>query len=166
MKKPPGYTLIEILIVLFIMSIVAGAALLSIGHNKNKQLETVQNELAERLNLAEEEAMLKPAVLGLVLEPHGFYFVSYQKPKKNKPASWIPVQDAALSRYTFSDQIELSLLGPHKEDQEDAMPNQPQIIISPNGELTPFTLHIGMAGVDARYAMIGEADGSIEEQNL
>jgi general secretion pathway protein H len=74
-----GFTLIEILIVIVIISIVGGAALLTISNNKNKQLQTAAHQLAATLLVAEEEAMLRPATLGLAFTPSTFQFYQYIK---------------------------------------------------------------------------------------
>ena len=51
-----GFTLLELLVVLVIISIVASMAMLTIGHNQNKEMETFTKELTQTLTLAEEQA--------------------------------------------------------------------------------------------------------------
>src|SRR5258708_39791946 len=80
-----GFTLIEILIVIVIISIVSGIAALTISRNQQKQYEYLANSLAHLITLAEEEAMLRPATLGLAFTPNSFQFFEYHnKIDKNK----------------------------------------------------------------------------------
>ena len=73
-KTKAAYTLIEILIVLFIISIVTGVAILHVRYNENKQIETFANRFVGLVRLAEEQAMLQPAVLGLSIRYNRFQF--------------------------------------------------------------------------------------------
>jgi len=77
-----GFTLIEILVVILIISIVTSVALLSISRNENRQLETFTKDLVQTLTLAQEQAMLQPAVLGLAIERHTYQFAARPKTRK------------------------------------------------------------------------------------
>jgi general secretion pathway protein H len=64
-NKSAGFTLIEILIVMVIISIVGAASLLSISRNKNSQMENFARQLTNLITLAQQQAMLQPAVIGM-----------------------------------------------------------------------------------------------------
>jgi general secretion pathway protein H len=160
-KKQRGYTLIEILVVLFIISIVTSVALLSIGRNQNKQVEAVANELAQMLSLAEEQAMLQPAVLGLAVNEHRFGFYSLQPVTEKKKDQWLALKDNVLGAHTVPDNIALSITA---QGQQEVAPNTPQIIISTNGDITPFSIYIGKKGEKPLYVVSAAADGSISKQ--
>ncbi|TAK75190.1 MAG: type II secretion system protein GspH [Gammaproteobacteria bacterium] len=136
-----GYTLIEILIVLFITSIVTSVALLSLHRNENKQVESLANELTQMLTLAEEQAMLQPSVLGLTIGADRFQFTRLQKDR------WVPVEEHAIP-----EGMQLRLEG--------------EVIISMNGDITPFTLYVGKKGEKPRYAVRGDVDGTITSKAL
>lgn len=159
-----GYTLIEILIVLFIISIVATTALLSIGHNKNKAIESFANQLTQILTLAEEQAILQPTVLGMYVDEESFRFSSLQQEAKTQKNSWIPLQDTILGKHKIPGGIVVSV----KVDGQsiDLEKKNPQIIISTNGEATPFTIYVGKPGEKPLYEIRGEADGSINNKVL
>ncbi|HLB41281.1 MAG TPA: type II secretion system minor pseudopilin GspH [Gammaproteobacteria bacterium] len=160
MHKQKGYTLVEILIVLFIISLVTSIALLSIRFNENKQFELFANKIAELIRLAEEQAMLQSSVLGVLVDHHGFQF-SYLQLKTNGQQQWLTIQDTVLHQEKIPDKMQITLKIKNnriilKEDKET-----PQIIISTNGDVTPFTIFLGKKGSNPRYAIIGEADGAI-----
>jgi general secretion pathway protein H len=160
-----GFTLIELLVVIFIISIVTSVALLSIGRNENRQLESFANELAQRVTLAEEQAMLQPAVLGLRVDEFSYQFVTYNPSSGEKKPTWIPVQDKILGgQYLIPRDIELGVEvgGKHlaTSDEEDTI-KHPQVVISTNGDLTPFTIYVGKKGKSPRYIIRGEADGNV-----
>src|SRR5579885_1593659 len=103
MTSHHGYTLIEILIVIFIMSIAASVALLSIQHNENKQMEAIANELNQMVTLAEEQAMLQPKILGLSVKANTFQFTSLESTEEGKKYTWVPLHDTVLGKHTVPD---------------------------------------------------------------
>lgn len=147
-----GYTLIEILVVLFIIGIVSGATLLTISHSHHKAVETFANQLTQTITLAEEQAMLQPAVLGVSIQENTLRFSVLKTTAKQ--TKWLPLNDAILQQAIPND-LALSFHG------ETDKKNSPQIIISTNGDLTPFVLYVGMKGEKPRYMIKGDANGNI-----
>lgn len=172
--RQSGFTLVEILVVLFIISIVTSVALLSIRQNENKQMETFANELAQTLMLAEEQAMLQPTVLGLSLGEHSFQFSTYTTASttastSEKKSNWLPMEDKVLGMHSIPHNIHVGVeVGNRSKETstEEKEKNIPQIIISTNGDLTPFVIYVGKKGEKPRYAVRGEADGSITSKAL
>ena len=153
-----GYTLIEILVVLFIISIVTSVALLSLGRNENERVETFANELVQTMKAAEEIAMLQPMVLGMSLDQHSLRFTQFTLAGKEGKINWVPLQDKILAKTSIPSGIQAVV----KMERQ----NVPQIVISTNGDVTPFTIYIGKAGEKPRYAVIGEANGEIYSKAL
>lgn len=165
-KTMRGYTLIEILIVLFIISIVTSVALLSIGRNENKRVATFANELMQTLTLAEEQAILQPIVLGLSLQRQSLQFKTFEA-VNDKKKTWVALNDAILTKLRIPTdiQVDIEINGQHISSSESDN-KTPQIIISTNGDVTPFTIYVGKKGEHPRYAVIGEADGNIINKAL
>jgi general secretion pathway protein H len=163
--KSAGFTLIEILVVLFIISIVTSVALLSISRNENKQMETFANELTQIMTLAEEQAMLQPTVLGLSLSEHSFQFASLQSAAGGKKNIWSPLQDSILGKHNIPSNIQINVIVGNAK-AEKAEVDIPQIIISSNGDITPFTIYVGKKGEKPRYAIIGDEDGNVTSKLL
>ncbi len=162
--KADGYTLIEILVVLFIISIVTSIALLSIGRNENKHLESFANDLSQMLTLAEEQAMLQPAVLGLSLRDNQLAFYSYQPAVGDKKSSWLAVEEKSLAKRSIPDDIQVGV--ETGAESSSANSTGPQIFISTNGDITPFKIYVGKQGEKPRYMIKGDADGNITNKVL
>ena len=121
LNEQRGFTLIEILIVIVIISIVSSVALLTMNHNDNRRIESFANELVQTMTLAEEQAMLQPSVLGLSFNVSSYDFASYQPPQGDKKHSWIPLEDRLLGRHAIPDDLELNveILSHKDEDKEN-----------------------------------------------
>lgn len=167
--RSQGYTLIEILIVLFIVSIVTSIAFITIGGNENRRLESFANELTQILTLAEEQAMLQPSVLGLSFNEQALQFASYEI-QEEKKKGWVPLTDKLLGHHRIPKGVELAIhVGDKRTSSMDAKKdaeNNPQIIISTNGDVTPFTIYVGKSGEKPRYIIKGHADGSVTHKLL
>lgn len=167
-----GFTLIEVLIVLLIISIVTSVALLTVSHNKNKQLESFANELAQLMTLAKEQAILQPAVLGLSLKENTFQFVVYKSSSDDKKQAWVTLDDKLLGVHTipsdFQVNVEVSGMSatPSDHTDDEASNNTPQVVISTNGGMTPFTIYVGKKGQKPRYAIRGDIDGNVTSKLL
>lgn len=151
MTSQQGFTLIEILVVIFIISIVTSVALLTISHNDNRQLESFTRELMQSLTLAEEKAMLEPAVLGVTLDKQSWQFSSFQPAAGKNKAAWLDAQHLVI---------------PSNIDVSIDSKAIPQIVISTNGDITPFTIYIARKGKAPRYAITGDANGNISSRLL
>ena len=162
-----GYTLIEILIVIFIVSIVTTVALLAIGRNENKRLESFANDLTQLISLAEEEAMLQPAVLGLIVNGQALQFVQLRTDEEKKKNSWVLTQNKILAKQNIPDGIQIDLnIGNDRIALSEDETQTPQIIISTNGEITPFAIYVSQKNKKPRYVVRGEVDGSVENEAL
>ena len=150
-----GFTLIEILIVIVIISIVSGIALLTLSRNQQKQYEYLANSLAHLITLAEEEAMLRPATIGLAFTSSSFQFLTYQNTPKTH---WQALAESPFGLHRFSPTMQLTVKA---QDKPVALDGQPHIIISASGDITPFTIWIGKQDQLPSYQVIGHADGNV-----
>jgi general secretion pathway protein H len=142
-EKHRGFTLIELLIVMVIISVVGGVALLSISHNQNTRYDNLAKQITNLLSLAEEEAMLKPVVLGLGFTDTSFQFYEYDDSKANAKEKTNPWQPASSNE-----------LGLHR------IPDDVQLTVKIR-DIIPFTILIGKPGSEPRYQVVGLANGSL-----
>lgn len=148
-----GYTLIEILIVMVIMSIVATTAVLSIHRHQTRHIKALADEITNLINLGEEEALLRPAVLALTFSAQTFQFVKYD----TDTHSWQPLTQTSLNVHRLPGDVEISL----KINGKLVPPNSPQLIISSDGDVTPFVILLGKKGEEPIYQITSESNGAI-----
>lgn len=159
-----GYTLVEILVVLFILSVVAGAVLLSIRPTSSKEIENVAKEVSQILSLVEEEAILQQTVFGLDVNPPFLQF--YQllaNPKPSEKVKWARVaSDVSWAHYAIPPHLQIRIHLKYKPKEEEEEKKDPPIIFSTNGSITPFELFISSKKEDNPSAMItAREDGVI-----
>ncbi len=69
-------TLVEMLVVLAIIGVAAGAVALGLGSaDRGNAVEAEARQLAAKLRLAADEAMVRDAPLAFAHDPHGYAFV-------------------------------------------------------------------------------------------
>lgn len=163
-----GFTLIEVLIVVLIISIVTSVGVLTISRNTNKEVELFAKEFTQVIKMAEEQAMLQPAELGLVIKEETYQFVEMQKTKDGKASQWSPLDDNVLGVHAIPGHVEVRIAtqGSQSKDDNENAQKQPQIVISTNGGVTPFTIYVGKKGAKPRFVITGDADGTITTKPL
>jgi general secretion pathway protein H len=164
-----GYTLIEILIVMLIISIVGAVSLLTVSANKNSQLENFSKQLTNLITLAEQQAMLQPAVLGLLIQNQTLRFYQFQAaPDQYHKSAWVPLDDPVLRARKIPKNIEVQLTFPGSPDAapDAETTHNPQLIISTNGDLTPFIIYLGEKNSAPRYQIVGSDDGSLTNSEV
>jgi general secretion pathway protein H len=153
-KTIQGFTLVEILIVMLIISIVASVAALTITTNQNKNIENFTHQLVNIIQLSCEEAMLRPATLGLAFTSNTYQFYQFQK-------KWIPLTDKIYGKHSFSSSIKLSLKVQNKTVPLDG---KPYLIISTSGDISPFVILIGKQNHSPLFKITGETNGNIKSE--
>ena len=167
-EKSKGFTLIEILVVMLIISIVTTVALLSIRRNETKEMETLAKNISQMVTFAEEQAMLQSRVLGVAIQSQQLQFASLENSKDNKKTIWHALNDHSLGTYKVPNNVQMTISsGNSKTDiDNDAKELKPQIIISTNGDIIPFTIYLGIKGKKPQYAITGDADGYISTKHV
>jgi general secretion pathway protein H len=153
-----GFTLIEILMVIVIISILSGIALLRMTRNQQKQLGYFANSLSHSITLAEQEAMLQSVTLGLAFTATSFQFFHYQTKKK---CHWQALTDKIYGLHYLPDNTQITL---KIQNKIALLEGHPQIIIAMSGEVTPFTLLMGKKGQKPTYQIIGDENSKISSQ--
>ena len=178
-QRAHGFTLIEILVVLVIMSIIVTVAVISLGAlGKDPPAKLAASQLADLAGLAEEQAVMQGQEYGLLIEPHAYTFYIYDG------RTWAAAKDDNLfRRHELGDQVTLTLnldgapvtLAPPPAtvavaspaagtaaaaDGSDATP-KPQLLLLSSGELQPFEIIVSGADKDSgSYTVKGTlADG-------
>lgn len=151
--RQQGFTLLEILVVITLVGIMAGAAMLSVGGQQARQLKNEAQRLQLLLNQARDESELTQRTLGVKVEQHGYQFLEWQADKR----VWISIdtrpyqshqmaQSTHLEAQTESSDSAFSALQvqrPQVNDKRSAAGRhelKPQIIFSASGDHSVFSL--------------------------
>lgn len=175
-----GFTLLELIIVVFLMGLVAaGFVLMTTSSNQNHALEREAQRFAEILSMSTDLAIMEGHTLGIYIEPERYRFMIYQQQTPESPYRW-----QWLEKRRFNTDVELpesmtltltaeqgfwanladenvsSNFSTMNRDEfslhdKDAEPlPEPQIEVEPTGLLTPFSLRVAFEHGDDEHTYI------------
>ncbi len=157
-----GFTLIEILVVMFIVGLMFSLAVLSVG--EGGQAESVRRE-AERfralLVLAQERAVLEAREFSVSFTGDGYGFLVLEED------AWQSITDDDLFRdrklpegvsfeLTAND-LPVDLADPGDEEKGPT----PHVLVLSSGELTPFELRVYAGDGAIAYRIEGKVQGEV-----
>lgn len=133
-----GFTLVEILVVLFIVSIMTGMVVINLPRfTQTGDFDTEANRLKVVLEMLREEALIQANEYGLRPERRGYQFYIYNE----RQQVWELLLEQPFAARKLPAGVRLSVRVEGNELQfgeEDA----PPILILSSGEITPFELNI------------------------
>lgn len=146
-----GFTLIEILVVLVIISIVMTFVVASFGDfGQNREIVAEGKYLRQYIELAKQEAILDDVTLAVHIDSSGYEILRFKEPN-----SWQPIQSALFHHHPFKKRITIQL----------NTKNHTRLIIHPSGQISPFELHLGTTSEPNIITLSGKADGSLSVKN-
>jgi hypothetical protein len=106
--------------------------------------------------VAREQSILQMTVLGLKLNEHNYEFYQYNEQNSN----WIPlkIKDSFWDIYTIPYGIHMNVI---TGTDNSLSYSQPQIMLIPSGEMTPFLITIISQSTHRRLQVMGEPNGMI-----
>lgn len=140
-----GFTLLEVLVVLVIISVIVGFAVLSIDTGP-EELRREGNRVASLLELASEEAVMNGREGRMVLRHHGYSFEQFQAGK------WRASEDELFRPRRLPDGISFQLFLENEavqlnDEENPETAKTGALLILSSGEITPFELTVtGEAG--------------------
>lgn len=165
--SPNGFSLIELLVVVTIIGIFAGAAVLSLGVlGSDRELEREAFRFQSLMDLLTEEAVMESRDYGIMFSERGyrFYIYDYQQ------LIWLdPIGDSFLAAYELEEPLAMALSLEDREvvlepefDEELLAAPEPQVIILASGEVTPFEAEFYRDLNGGRFVLTAGLDGSME----
>jgi general secretion pathway protein H len=89
--RSKGFTLIEILVVLVIMTVIISLAVLSIGTTgRDTQLDEESRRIEGLVDILHERALLEGRDFGLRIEPAGYGFLVYSADRTSSATATCP----------------------------------------------------------------------------
>lgn len=161
-----GFTLLEILVVMVIIGIATTVIVFSVGgfYLSNKRADVVTHEMATLIELARNQAIFSLNTLGLEINSNSYSFVQLDD-NKDRGLTWQPLskRDSFWSERTIPSNIIVQVQS--KNNFTTLIPTNsvsPQIMIFPNGEITPFTITVHSQGSSELYTIEGNSAGEIK----
>jgi general secretion pathway protein H len=157
-RASAGFTLLELLVVIVIISILLTLASLSMrGDRRLDMMKEEARRLQALVNIAREEALLTRREIGLEQQGrHGYRFLVYQEKK------WVaePLLKSALKPRSFNEGIDFSLVaeGLKKSGKGDAASDKalPEVVFWSSGEVSDFKAEFKLDG-----GQIYEVEGNV-----
>jgi len=150
-RTPRGFTLIELVVVLLIITIVLGV----VGVNLNPDRGSVVREEAKRLALliqtAQQDAILQGHILAVAFEPQGYYFLAINNKRELKP---LPT-DGVLRPRSLPPGITIYSVAIDGAPETET----PRLVLLPTGELPAFTVTLSQGEI--RWQVQGKFTGEI-----
>ena len=177
-RRAAGFTLLEILLVVTIIGILASVVVLGatdVGGQRAIRAEAGRLVLA--VELARDEARLRNAVWGLLIDGSGYRFQEYDDARDE----WHDVERREFASDATEDNVEFRVGGIAESTEHAVEPawrpegrggetvrgatglagvdeaRVPDVVIYPGGEMTPF--EITVSGGEAYVAWVARSDG-------
>ena len=166
-RKISGFSLIELLVVVFMIGILVTMFTLAVGvTGGDRELEREVDRLVAILDLAADEAIMQGREYGLRFYPQGYEFstwfeeldTSEEDPQERDKSRWILLaEDELLAPRELTEGLlfELEIEGrsvvlkdPDRrrddddDDEEDSSDYEPQLFIFSSGDMSPFTVRV------------------------
>lgn len=162
--KESGFTLFELLIVIVILGIVASFALLATGDfGRSRRIEASVSQFVQLVQMAEQQAILESSVLAIGLTSQGYQFYRYEVGLNGTQGQWQALPPNSLLAYHSWPSSMRATVSSANSSADNAA--KLFIIISPSGNLTPFSLYLKTDGKTMFY-LNGLANGTIDVKKL
>ncbi len=157
-----GFTLIELMVVIVIMSIMLSFLVISIGGGeRDKSLQDEAKRITALIKLAAEQSLLQSIEIGLLADEESYQFL------KQDGEQWVPLPENNFRKRTLPQEIQFELISvDHAPPPEQLEKPIPQILLLSSGEMTPFEFEIRGDDIDYYFSLTGSAMGQLSLQQV
>ncbi|GAB6142005.1 GspH family T2SS minor pseudopilin variant LspH [Methylosoma difficile] len=154
-----GFTLLEVMIVVVLIGIISSMSLLAMGSGEQSQWQQQEAErLLELFKLTSQEATVRGSPLAVELCKDGYRFLQFQDEQ------WQPeLHDSLFRQRSLPAKLQLALRINNKPIRLDTLAQtgfnnqQPQIVFTPDGSISPFQIHIALEGESQLFSLANTA---------
>jgi len=167
-NQASGFTLVEILVVLIIVSVMSGIVVTSLPSSfQNSDFDEESLRLKTVIELIREESLTRASEYGLNTDIDNYSFFVYNEIEQNwtqlntKPYAEHKLGYGILLKTTIEDN---ELILTDEEDEESSVPNAPRILLLSSGEMTPFEITIAL-GRDKTRTLVSDGYSELAWQD-
>jgi|TARA_B110000438_G_scaffold293134_1_gene332497 general secretion pathway protein H len=167
-NQAPGFTLVEILVVLIIVSVMSGIVVTSLPSSfQNSDFDEESLRLKTVIELIREESLTRASEYGLKTDKDNYSFFVYNEIEQNwtqlntKPYAEHKLGYGILLKTSIEDN---ELILTDEEDEESSVPNAPRILLLSSGEMTPFEITIAL-GRDKTRTLVSDGYSELAWQD-
>ncbi|MEW7978486.1 MAG: type II secretion system minor pseudopilin GspH [Candidatus Sedimenticola endophacoides] len=160
-----GFTLLEIVVVVFLIGLLSTFTVLSISDGGQRaDIENEASRIDALLRLGGEEAIVTGEVLGLGLAEQGYRFFRFREDE------WRPL--TGLSAFREQQIPHYSRLSVFLNNKWIALEHEPQFIATPqilfypNGEVTSFRLILASTNSKQGYQITVQSNGEVIQEQV
>lgn len=161
-----GFSLLELLVVVAIIALLAGAFMLSIGAvGSDRELQQEADRLQTLLTLLSEEAVMESRDYGILFSESGYRFYVFDY----ATLTWLlPMDDRLLNEHALPEQVQIGLEIEDREvrlirefaDVDGVEQPEPQAVIFASGQTTPVAIDFYRDVTGGRVRLELSFDGS------
>jgi len=166
-----GFTLLELLVVVFIIGIMAAMFTLSVGvaGGSDRELRRESERLERLLALALEDATFQSHELGLRLYPRSYEFSIYERGDPFDPTDdkWVPITDDVFAArelpppFEFELDIEGRAVNLERSAKDVEKRYEPQLFIFSSGDFSDaFDIRLRSTEEDRSYSLAVTIEGT------
>lgn len=166
-----GFTLLELLVVVFIIGIMAAMFTLSVGvaGGTDRELRRETERLETLLTLALEDATFQSRELGLRLYPRRYEFSVFERRNPLDPADdeWVPIENDVFAPrevppvFALELDIEGRTVNLERSEKDVKKRYEPQLFIFSSGDLSDaFEIRLRSTEEDRSYTLAVTIEGT------